>query len=189
MNRWRTLSRHTILSHSKYLLVERHRVQLPDGQVIPDWPWVVAPDYVNVLPVTPEGRFLCFRQVKYALETTSLAPVGGYIDDGENPLEAARRELLEEAGSIAADWVDLGRYVVDGNRGFATAYLYMAREARQVAAPDADDLEEMEVVWLDETELETALVAGAFGCLAWAMTVAQALLYLRRAREGQNCGR
>jgi ADP-ribose pyrophosphatase len=183
MEGWRTLSRRTILAHSKYLVVERHRVQLPGGQVIPDWPWVITPDYVNVLPVTSEGRFLCFRQVKYALEGTSLAPVGGYIDIGENSLTAAKRELLEETGYEAADWVDLGCYVVDGNRGVAMAYLYLAREVRQVAEPDADDLEEMEVVWLDERELGVALATGSFGCLSWAMTVAQALLYLQRERE------
>ncbi|NLE99714.1 MAG: NUDIX hydrolase [Anaerolineales bacterium] len=180
MEPWRTLSRETLLERGKYLTVENHQVALPDGRVISDWPWVITPDYVNVLAMMADGGFLCFRQTKYAVEGTSLAPVGGYIDAGEGPLAAAQRELMEEAGCQAAEWVELGRYVVDGNRGVATAYLYLALGARQVAEADADDLEEMAPLRLSEEQLADALAAGAFKGLSWAMTVAQALLYIQQ---------
>jgi len=175
MQTWKTLSRRTVLDCGKFLSVEARTVQLPDGRVIEDWPWAIAPDYVNITAFTEEGAFLCFRQVKYAIEGTSLAPVGGYLEPGEQPLVAARRELLEETGYEAPDWVSLGSYPVDGNRGLGTAYLYLARGARRVCDPDADDLEEQELLTLSRQEVEQALDGGAFKLLPWAAAVALAL--------------
>jgi ADP-ribose pyrophosphatase len=183
MQPWKTLSRRPILTHSRYLSVEEHAVELPDGRIIPDWPWMITPDYVNVAAVTEDQRFVCFRQIKYAVNGISLAPVGGYLEPGENPLAAAQRELREESGYAAADWVDLGQYVVDGNRGCGTAYLFLARQAWVATQPDADDLEEMQMVLLSRAEVEMALRAGQFKVLPWAMTMALALLHLPEAPE------
>ena len=179
MKTWETLSRRTILNHSKYLIVESHTVKLPDGHIITDWPWLITPDYVNVLGMTDEGEFLCFRQTKYAVNGTSLAPVGGYLEPGEQPLAAAQRELLEETGYQATDWVDLGQYAVDGNRGAGTAYLYLARGACRVSEASPDDLEEQQLLRLSRSELEAALAAGEFKLLSWATVVSLALRYVQ----------
>ncbi len=179
MQPWKTLSRETVLKEGKYLTVENHTVELPDGRVIARWPWIITPDYVNLAALTGENKFICFRQTKYGIEGTSLAPVGGYLEPGEEPLSAAKRELLEETGYEASDWIDLGHYRVDGNRGAGTAYLFLARGARPVAAPHADDLEEQELLLLERAEVEAALSQGEFRVLAWATVMALALHYLR----------
>jgi len=176
MQPWKTLARHVILDHSKYLVVEDHTVELPNGRVISKWPWVITPDYVNVVAVTEDGEFLCFRQTKYSIDGLTLATVGGYLEPGEDPLAAAQRELREETGYGAAQWTSLGHYRVDGNRGVGTAYFFLARGARRVAEPDADDLEEQELLCLSRTEVKAALVAGEFKLLPWATIVALALL-------------
>jgi ADP-ribose pyrophosphatase len=180
MQPWKTISRRTVLNHSKFLVVEDHTVELPDGRVISEWPWVILPDYVNVLTITTDGEFLCFRQTKYSVEGTSLAPVGGYLEPGEDPLTTAQRELLEETGYEATDWISLGHYPVDGNRGAGTAYLFLARGARRVAEINADDLEEQELLHLSRSEVEVALASGEFKLLPWATAVALTLLYLDR---------
>ncbi|HEX2906874.1 MAG TPA: NUDIX hydrolase [Phototrophicaceae bacterium] len=179
MQPWKTLSRRTILEHNKFLSIENHVIQLPDGREIPDWPWVVTPSYINVAAVTTDGRFLCFRQTKYAVSGTSLASVGGYIEPGEDPLAAAQRELLEETGYRADTWTSLGQYVVDGNRGAGVANLFLAQGAYPVAAADADDLEEQEPLLLTRAEVEAALAAGEFKVLGWATVMALALLRLK----------
>ncbi|MEE9617935.1 MAG: NUDIX hydrolase [Anaerolineae bacterium] len=180
MQPWKTLSRRTILNHSRFLVVEEHTIELPDGRVISDWPWIISPDYVIVLAVTEDGEFLCFRQTKYGVDGTSLAPVGGYLEPGEDPLTAAQRELLEEAGCEAPDWINLGQYRVGGNHGAGMAYLFLARGARRVAEINSDDLEEQELFPLTRSEIEAALAAGEFKVLAWTTAVALALLCLDR---------
>ena len=130
MKSWKTLARRTLLRCGRYLTVEDHTIQLPNGEVIENWPWVITPDFINVLAQTEDGRFLVFRQTKYSVEGTTLAPVGGYLEPGENALDAARRELREETGCSAAEWIALGHFPVDGNRGAGHAHFYLARGAR-----------------------------------------------------------
>jgi ADP-ribose pyrophosphatase len=178
MKPWKTLTRTPILWVSKFLSLENHVVELPDGRVISDWPWVITPNYANVVAVTPEGQFLVFRQVKYGVEGTSLAPVGGYLEPGEDPLEAAKRELREETGYNAEQWEALGCYRVDANRGAGLAYFYLARGARRVSERDADDLEEQHLLELSRAEIELALRQGEFKVLAWSAAMALALLRL-----------
>jgi ADP-ribose pyrophosphatase len=178
MKPWKTNSRKLVLDDSPWLTVEHHTVELPDGRVIPDWPWVITPDYINVVAVTEDERFICFRQVKYGIQGDTLAVVGGYIEEGEEPLAAAKRELLEETGYEAPDWLSLGSYLVDPNRGIATGHLFLARNARYITHRDADDLEEQELLLLTHEEIETALEKGEIKVLAWAAAVAFALRHL-----------
>jgi ADP-ribose pyrophosphatase len=180
---WKTLNRALILNHSKYLQVETHTVELPDGRTIADWPWLIMPDYANILAVTEEQQFLCFRQPKYGAGGITLALPGGIIEPDEAPLVAAKRELLEETGYEAPEWIDLGHYAVDGNRGAGTAYLFLALRARRIAEITADDLEEQQLLSLSRVELEEALVAHRFRVLGWTAGVALGLLYLRRQDE------
>ncbi|MBN2500934.1 MAG: NUDIX hydrolase [Anaerolineales bacterium] len=181
MQTWKTLSKDTSLDRGKFLRVEDHTVQLPDGRVIEKWPWIITPDFINLLPVTAAGNFLVFRQLKYGLDGLTLAPVGGYIEPGEGPLAAAERELMEETGHVATELIPLGNFRVDPNRGAGTGYLYLALGTRKAGKITADDLEEQEIVYLDLEELKAALFAGEFKALSWTTTVSLALQHIAEA--------
>jgi ADP-ribose pyrophosphatase len=178
MTAWKTHERRTVFTHP-FINLELHTVELPDGRVIQDWPWVDTPEYINVLPETTTGEYLVFRQTKYALDSLAVAPVGGFIEPGEPPLEAAKRELREETGYEAEAWISLGTYAVDMNRGAGKAHLFFARGARYAEAPVDGDLEVQELLHLRLPEIHAAMKAGEFKGLAWVSLIALALHHIK----------
>jgi ADP-ribose pyrophosphatase len=180
MQPWKTISRQVVLEQPPFLTVENHEVELPDGRIIPDWSWIITPDFVNVVAINEQNKFLCFRQTKYGLDGLSLAPVGGFMEPNEAPLAAAQRELREETGFEAPEWIDLGHFRVDPNRGAGNGHLWLARGAYKVTESNADDLEEQTLLLLDQAEVETALAAGEFKVMAWTASLALSLLYLMK---------
>jgi len=139
MQVWKTRSKTALLSFGKWMTVESHVVELPDGRVIEDWPWVITPDFASIVAFTPQDQLVCFRQVKYAVEGESFAPPGGYIEPGEDPLEAAKRELLEETGY----------HLNSGTGGPYTTlcrHHFVATDCRRVSAQHLDETEFIEVV-------------------------------------------
>lgn len=174
---WRTRQRRTVLDAGRFLRVELHEIELPDGRVIDDWPWIITADFVNVVAVTPDDRYICFRQNKYAIAGVSLAVVGGYLDPGEAPLAAAQRELREESGYVADEWTSLAAFPVDANRGAGNAHFFLARGARKVAEPIVDDLEDQELLLLTRAEVQAQLLGGEVKTLPWAAALALALLH------------
>ncbi len=175
MKTWKTLAKEVILDCGKFLKVERHKVDFGEGRVIHDWPWVIAPDYVNVVAITPDNRFLCLRQGKYAIEGASIGPVGGYIEEGHSPRETAERELREETGYRSDDWTFLGSFPIDSNRGAGTAHFFLARNATFAGEVESDDLEPQELVLLSRDELDAAIDNGDVKPLPWVSAFALAL--------------
>jgi ADP-ribose pyrophosphatase len=183
MRQWKTLKKTTILDFNKFLRVEQHTVELPDGKIIDDWSWIISPDYVLVLPVTDRNTLLLFRQVKYAVDGTSFAPIGGYLEPGEDALVAAQRELREEMGCEALEWIPLGSLPADGNHGGGKGHLFIALDARKVVEPIIDDLEEMELVELTIKEVEQKLFQGEVKVQGWVAVIAMGMLYLNRMKR------
>jgi ADP-ribose pyrophosphatase len=175
---WKTLAREMVLDFSRFLAVERHTIELPNGRIIEDWPWVISPPYVDVLPVLEDGRVLVMRQFKYGIGEVSLSTMGGMIDPGETPEQAARREMYEEMGCEAREMVFLGRFVADANRCAGIAHLYLALDARQVAKPNSGDLEDQEIIAMSREQLREAFINGEFQMLSWSTAVGLGLAHL-----------
>jgi ADP-ribose pyrophosphatase len=183
MHQWKTLNKTTILDFNKFLRVEQHTIELPNGKIIRDWPWIISPDYVLILPVTDRNTILLFQQIKYAVDGISLAPIGGYLEPGEDALAAAKRELREEMGCEALEWISLGGYPVNGNHGGGRGHLFIALNAYKIGKPIIDDLEEMNLVEFKIEEVEQKLFQGEVKVQGWVAVIAMALLYLKKMQR------
>lgn len=80
----------------------------------------------TVLALDSDLNALLVREFKYAIDKPSLELVSGGIDSTETPLEAAKRELLEETGSTAAEWVDFGLLTPFTSVVNSPNYMYLA---------------------------------------------------------------
>jgi 8-oxo-dGTP pyrophosphatase MutT (NUDIX family) len=67
-----------------------------------------APDWVNVIALTPDGRLVLVRQFRYGINEFSLEIPGGVMEAGEDPVLAGLRELREETGFTGAPAKVLG---------------------------------------------------------------------------------
>jgi 8-oxo-dGTP pyrophosphatase MutT (NUDIX family) len=104
-----------------------------------------APDWINVMAVTPDERFVLVRQYRHGTKRFTLEIPGGMVDPGETPLVAAKRELLEESGYAADEWIPLG--AVEPNPAILDnrCHTFLAVDARSVAEPAPEGNEELEV--------------------------------------------
>lgn len=165
-----------VLYQSPFGVVELHRVRSGNQEFV-DWLWCDERAHVNILVQrAKDGKFLLFKQKKYGFIGEKLAVVGGFVDDGETPLQAAKRELMEEVGMEAGTWRELGTYRVSVNRGGGYVSMYHAVDAMIGRKLSSDDLEPQQQVWLDRRQLLSALKQEMLGEVKWASTVALALL-------------
>jgi ADP-ribose pyrophosphatase len=86
-----------------FLKVERDRIRLPDGKES-HREFIRHPGAVVILPLLPDGRILLERQFRYPNGKVFIEFPAGKIDPGEDHLDCAKRELVEETGYTAAKW-------------------------------------------------------------------------------------
>jgi ADP-ribose pyrophosphatase len=140
-----------------FLEVRRDDVLLPDGKAATR-EYIQHPGAVAVIPLLDDGRLVMVRQYRYPIGKTIIEFPAGKLDDGEDLLGCARRELQEETGYRAREWAFACEIHNAAAYSSESIWLYFARGL--VAGPQQLDAGEfVEVVTLGEAELD-ALAAG-----------------------------
>lgn len=128
-------------------------------------------DWVNVIPLTPDGKTILVKQYRFGTRDFSLEIPGGMLDAGESPAGAAARELLEETGYKGEEPILLG--MVHPNPAIQTnrCYTYLIKNVALQCPPQQDSTEDIEVqsasladipLLIREGKITHALVVAAF---------------------------
>ena len=180
MKRWKTIDQSVVFDASPFLKVVKQKVELPNGVEIDDFYQVHLRHFVMVIPVLPNDKVLTIRQYKHGPGRVSLTFPAGFVEEGELPEEAAKRELLEETGYSAGTLTHLGEFVDNGNQLGCVGNYYVATDCLQTAEPDSGDLEEMILEERNSSEIDRALKDGDIAIIhhaaAWGMARSRGLI-------------
>jgi len=179
---WRVLEKRVVLERPPWFTVGTQDVELPDGTVLRDFNWIAMRPFAIVVPLLEGERTILARSFKLGVGAVALSLPAGYLEMGEEPLAAAQRELREETGHEADEWIPLGRYVVDGNYGAGAMHAFIAKGARRVGEPDSGDHEEQELLVMPFAEAIARLRAGEVAQLSTAAALGLAAIALGGSR-------
>ncbi|BAN23490.1 NUDIX domain-containing protein [Caballeronia insecticola] len=167
------------LHEGKFLTLKRDTVELPDGKHATR-EFVEHPGAVMILPVFDDGRVLLERQFRYPVGRVLLEFPAGKLDPNEDELTCAKRELQEETGYTAREWVFLTRIhpVISYSTEFIDLYL-----ARGLTAGDArlDEGEFLETFIADEAQLMRWVKDGSISDVKTIIGV----FWLEKIRSGE----
>lgn len=159
IGKWKTLASHYIIRRP-WLTARRDEVMLPDGRINSEYYVLEYPSWVNILAITENDEYVMVRQFRHGLGVVETELCAGVVEEGEEPIAAARRELLEETGYGEGEW-SLND-VVCANPGSQNnlTYCYIARGVRPVSAQHLDATEDVEVIKLSRAELIRLMKSG-----------------------------
>lgn len=158
MEKWKTLDSEYLYKRP-WLTARRDTVQLPNGEINDEYYILEYPSWLNVIAITESDEFVMVRQYRHGLGDIFTELVAGVVEEGEPPLEAAKRELAEETGFGGGEWELLT--VVSANPGSLNnlSYSFLARGVKPVTKQHLDRTEDVEVVFLKEEEVLRMLTA------------------------------
>lgn len=165
-----TLDRSERLQQTRIFDVSRQWARAPDGAV-EDFYVLAMPDWVQIVPLLSDGRFLMVEQFRHGTRRVTLEFPAGIVEPGETPLECAVRELEEETGYVAGSAEIIGR--VDPNAALQDNELFIAvlRDCEPDGTVDPDPGERIRPRIVHPTEVDGFIERGAFrdayGIIAW----------------------
>lgn len=155
--KWRVL-------HSEYLArkpwftVRHESLALPDGRTIPDYYVFEYPEWVNIMAIDREGRFVMIDQYRHGLGETSYEIPAGVVEPSDaSLLDAARRELREETGYGGGEWRLLTSISANPATQNNLTHCFLATGVERIGEQQLDATEDIRVHLFSRDEVRELL--------------------------------
>lgn len=150
--RWKTLKSEYLFKRP-WLTARRDVVQLPNGVVNNEFYVLEYPDWVNVIAITKDGLFVFVRQYRYGLDLDSVELCAGVAEPGENPIESAKREFLEETGYGGGEWKEIMKIGQNPSTCNNWTHCFVATGVEKIGNQQLDHTEDIDVVLLTQEQV------------------------------------
>ncbi len=155
---WKTLSSEYIFRRP-WLTVRRDDMQLPNGNRIPEYYILEYPDWVNMIAITRDDRFIFVRQYRPGIARTYYELCAGVCEkEDASPLVSAQRELLEETGYGNGNWQEYMVLSPNPSTHTNVTYCFLATDVEPIAPQHLEDTEDLTVHLLTLEEVKQLLL-------------------------------
>lgn len=144
MNDWK-IDKSEYLIKDKHLTVRSDTVTLPTGACINNFYVLEYPEWINVIAITEDGRFVLEKQYRHGVQKVGIEICAGTVEVGETPEEAARRELLEETGYFGGEWSLYSVTTPNPSSMNNYNYTFLARGVKKVTDQQLEITEDIDI--------------------------------------------
>lgn len=156
---WEQVHRRLDRSYGLFAVHVLHN-RSPRTGVVHEFQVLDSPDWVAVIPLTPDNEVVLVNQYRHGSGEFSLEPPGGLVKEGQSPEQSAREELEEETGYRASTW-ELVSCMHPMPAIFTNRfYVYLARNAVPTGTVHPEETEELETVLVPVSEIRTYMRSG-----------------------------
>lgn len=156
MNKPKTTEK-KVFSSDLFHINKMHLVYSPTDAV--DHDIIIRKPTVSIFPLTDKYEIYVVSQYRPLLKKVTLEAVAGYIDEGEVPLKAAKRELAEETGITAGQWEMLTRVDLAASVVKAENYIFLAK-GLELGKANPEKHEDIEFLKMPLTQAAQKVLTG-----------------------------
>lgn len=157
--KWNVLESDYLL-RNKWLTVRKDYVRMPSGAEINDYYVLEYPDWINVIAITEDGKFVIERQYRHGTQSVDYELCAGTIEDGEAPIDAAKRELLEETGYEGGEWTLYCESCPNTAAMTNRNYTFLAKGVRYSGERHLEKTEDIEIHLMTYAEVKELVMNG-----------------------------
>ena len=156
---WKVLQSDYLI-RNKWLTVRKDYVKLSNGFIVDDYYVLEYPDWVTVIAITEDGKYVMERQYRHGIQKTCYELCGGTVEKGEEVIETARRELKEETGYEGGEWEFFSTTAPNPAAMTNLCYTFVARGVFKSGEQSLEKTEDIDVCEMTEQELLEVMKSG-----------------------------
>ena len=161
MKMWRQLGSKKLVQ-DRWLSLRADSCELPNGHIVDPYYVIEDAEWVHVFAQDCEDRVLIVRQYRYAANAECAELPGGVVEPDETSLTAARRELQEETGFIADEWIKVGKVFANPARQTNAIHIYLASGLSAQNDQQLDESEAITFEFASVNDIKTMIEKGEF---------------------------